>query len=176
MIRFLILNMQMMGAGKVENNGLNWNEVVDFFSKKYVSSRGAFSGSEASINNNVIEVNLKSKSKFIMLSRNMDKLISDFVMNSTGNRYEVKFNEPDTVDIFPKQDEIIKKMFEENAAKAAQAAQAKADAGATSVSNEVKVNTMPEGYKAENVSNTNAVPKAPTTNAGALTWRTSYGK
>ena len=98
----------------MENNGFNWNEVVDFFSKKYVSSRAAFTGSEAYINNNVIEVNLKSKSKFMMLSRNMDKLISDFVMNSSGSRYEVKFNEPDSFDVIPKQDEIIKKMMEEN--------------------------------------------------------------
>ena len=97
----------------MENNGFNWNEVVDFFSKKYVSSRAAFTGSEAYINNNVIEVNLKSKSKFMMLSRNMDKLISDFVMNSSGSRYEVKFNEPDSFDVIPKQDEIIKKMMEE---------------------------------------------------------------
>ena len=35
----------------MENNGFNWNEVVDFFSKKYVSSRAAFTGSEAYINN-----------------------------------------------------------------------------------------------------------------------------
>lgn len=106
----------------MENNGFNWNEVVDFFSKKYVSSRAAFTGSEAYINNNVIEVNLKSKSKFMMLSRNMDKLISDFVMNSSGSRYEVKFNEPDSFDVIPKQDEIIKKMMEENLARQAELA------------------------------------------------------
>lgn len=119
---------------------MNWNEVIDFFSKKYVSSRAAFTGSEACINNNVIEVNLKSKSKFIMQQRNMDKLISDFVMNSTGNRYDVKFFEPDVVESKPKQDEIIKKMLEQNAAKLS-------EAGA----NSAKINTMPEGYKARNI-------------------------
>ncbi len=123
----------------MENNGFNWNEVVDFFSKKYVSSRAAFSGSEASINGNVIEVNLKSKSKFMMLSRNMDKLISDFVMNSSGNRYEVKFNEPDAIDVIPKQDEIIRKMMEENLARQANVQQENA------MQNK-KVNGMPEGY------------------------------
>ncbi|MBQ7763888.1 hypothetical protein IJ384_00825, partial [bacterium] len=156
----------------MENNGLNWNEVVDFFSKKYVSSRGAFSGSEASINNNVLEVNLKSKSKFIMLSRNMDKLISDFVMNSTGNRYEVKFNEPDVVEVIPKQDEIIKRMLEENAAKAAKVAQTTANTENLKASKEVKVNTMPEGYKAGNTAN--SAPKAPVTN-NAPTWQPPTG-
>ena len=128
----------------MENNGFNWNEVVDFFSKKYVSSRAAFNGSEAYINNNVIEVNLKSKSKFMMLSRNMDKLISDFVMNSSGSRYEVKFNEPDAFDVIPKQDEIIKKVMEENLARQAELATQK-----KSESHTKKVNGMPEGYGAK---------------------------
>ena len=132
----------------MENNGFNWNEVVDFFSKKYVSSRAAFTGSEAYINNNVIEVNLKSKSKFMMLSRNMDKLISDFVMNSSGSRYEVKFNEPDSFDVIPKQDEIIKKMMEENMARQAELA-----AQRESESHSKKVNGMPEGYGAKAQSN-----------------------
>ncbi len=128
----------------MESNLFNWNEVVDFFSKKYISSRAAFSGSEANINNNVIEVNLKSKSKFIMLSKNMDKLISDFVMNSTGNRYEVKFNEPETIDIPTKQDDIIKKVLEENALKQAEI---KSTTNENTKSEEIKVNKMPEGYK-----------------------------
>ena len=132
----------------MENNGFNWNDVVDFFSKKYVSSRAAFNGSEAYINNNVIEVNLKSKSKFMMLSRNMDKLISDFVMNASGNRYEVKFNEPDVVDVIPKQDEIIKKMMEENLARQAELASQKE---ASKQNKEVK--GMPEGYGTKTHSN-----------------------
>ena len=158
----------------MENNGLNWNEVVDFFSKKYVSSRGAFSGSEASINNNVLEVNLKSKSKFIMLSRNMDKLISDFVMNSTGNRYEVKFNEPDVVEVIPKQDEIIKRMLEENAAKAAQTAQvaqSKTNAEPTNDAKDVNVNGMPEGYNVGNTASPAPAPKAAQSNSNAPTWQ-----
>ena len=132
----------------MENNGFNWNEVVDFFSKKYVSSRAAFTGSEAYINNNVIEVNLKSKSKFMMLSRNMDKLISDFVMNSSGSRYEVKFNEPDSFDVIPKQDEIIKKMMEENMAK-----QAELTTQRESETHSKKVNGMPNGYGTKAQSN-----------------------
>ena len=132
----------------MENNGFNWNEVVDFFSKKYVSSRAAFTGSEAYINNNVIEVNLKSKSKFMMLSRNMDKLISDFVMNSSGSRYEVKFNEPDSFDVIPKQDEIIKKMMEENMAR-----QAELTTQRESETHSKKVNGMPDGYGTKAQSN-----------------------
>lgn len=126
----------------MDNSVFNWNEVVDFFSKKYISSRAGFVGSEANINDNVIEVNLKSKSKFIMLQRNMDKLISDFVMNSTGKRYDVKFFEPENVDVFSsKQDELIKRIFEEKNNKS------------TLVNNQTnnntnisKVNKMPEGY------------------------------
>ena len=132
----------------MENNGFNWNEVVDFFSKKYVSSRAAFTGSEAYINNNVIEVNLKSKSKFMMLSRNMDKLISDFVMNSSGSRYEVKFNEPDSFDVIPKQDEIIKKMMEENMARQAELTKQR-----ESETHSKKVNGMPDGYGTKAQSN-----------------------
>lgn len=127
----------------MENNGFNWDEVVDFFSKKYVSSRAAFSGSEASINGNTIEVNLKSKSKFMMLSRNMDKLISDFVLNSSGTKYEVNFNEPDAVDVIPKQDEIIRKMMEENLARQAESSNNKSEKAQN-------VNRMPAGYGTSN--------------------------
>ena len=124
----------------MEENSLNWSEVVDFFSKKYVSSRAAFSGSSASLNNNKVDVNLKSKSKFMLISRNMDKLVSDFIMNSTGKRYEINFIEPDVVETgLPKQDEIIKKMMEENA-KLAQAPKSKEE------SETPKVNGMPAGY------------------------------
>lgn len=135
----------------MENNGFNWNEVVDFFSKKYVSSRVAFSGSEASINGNTIEVNLKSKSKFMMLSRNMDKLISDFVMNSSGTRYEVNFNEPDVVDVMPKQDEIIRKMMEENLARQAEAGNHKSEKAQN-------VNRMPAGYGSNSSNDDGNVP------------------
>ncbi len=131
----------------MDENVLNWNEVVDFFSKKYVSSRAAFSGSEAKINNNVIEVDLKSKSKFIMLTRNMDKLISDFVMNSTGNRYEVKFNEPDIVNTPQKENEIIKKVLEENVLKQQEIKDNNETNKNENKSKEIKVNKMPEGYK-----------------------------
>ena len=85
-----------------------------------------------------------------MQQRNMDKLISDFVMNSTGNRYDVKFFEPDVVDSKPKQDEIIKKMLEQNAVKLADA-QSNSTKKDTANTNGVKVNTMPEGYKARNI-------------------------
>ena len=134
-----------MGAKIVDENTLNWNEVIEFFSKKYISSRAAFMGSEATINQNAIEVNLKSKSKFMMLQRNMDKLISDFVMNSTGKRYEVKFLEPDVMENSlsnSKQDELIKKIFEENAFKV----QATSKNSSTNGSDMPQVNQMPKGY------------------------------
>ena len=135
-----------MEAIEVQNS-FNWNEVVDFFSKKYLSSRAGFIGSEANINHNVIEVNLKSKSKFMMLQRNMDKLISDFVMNSTGNRYEVRFHEPDVIEnTVTKQDELIKKIFEENAAKANQVPLKKVSSHTSHNSETQNVNQMPTGY------------------------------
>jgi len=135
-----------MEAIEVQNS-FNWNEVVDFFSKKYLSSRAGFIGSEANINHNVIEVNLKSKSKFMMLQRNMDKLISDFVMNSTGNRYEVRFHEPDVIEnTVTKQDELIKKIFEENAAKANQVPLKKVSSHTSHHSETQNVNQMPTGY------------------------------
>ena len=112
------------------------------FSKKYISSRAGFVGSEATINGETLEVSLKSKSKFMMLSRQMDQLISDFVMNATGQRYHVNFIEPENVESSnTKQEALIQKIFEENALKASQV-QEKTERQ----SKEPKVNRMPEGY------------------------------
>lgn len=138
----------------MSSNEFNWNEVVDFFSKKYVTSRAAFLGSTANINNGTIEVNLKSKSKFIMENRNMNKLISDFVMNSTGNRYNVSFSEPSEAMDTPqkdimqqKQDEIIKRMMEANEKLIHETPPPSTPNNAVAP----QVNRMPQGYGNGNV-------------------------
>ena len=103
----------------MENNEFVWNEVVDFFSKKYILTRAAFSGSEASIVGDTLEVNLKTKSKFMLEQKNIDKTISDFIYNTRGVKYKVNFNENVTIEpVENRQDDIIKHVLEENARKA----------------------------------------------------------
>ena len=103
-------------------NEIVWNEVVDFFSKKYVLTRAAFSGSKASINGDTLDVNLKTKSKFMLEQKNLDKTISDFIANTRGVRYQVHFIEPSSSEMesSSKESDIVKQMLEQNARLAAE--------------------------------------------------------
>ena len=67
----------------MENNGVNWGEVVDFFSKKYISLRAGLIGSEITVEGDQINVMLKSKSKFMLEQKNANKTISDIINNTT---------------------------------------------------------------------------------------------
>ena len=106
----------------MENKEFNWGEVVDFFSKKYILTRPSFTGSSAEIVGNKLNVTLGNKGKFLLLQKNVDKTVSDFVFNTTGNRFEVEFFEPDNIDFAMSreqmQDNLIKNMIDENAKRA----------------------------------------------------------
>ena len=104
----------------MENNELNWNEVVDFFSKKYILTRASFMNSQISIDNNCVNVKLGARGKFMLLQKNIDKTVSEYIFNTTGKRYEVNFIEPDaeSVNNVNREDDIIKKLLEENAKRA----------------------------------------------------------
>ena len=105
----------------MDNKEFNWEEVVDFFSKKYILTRPSFTNSSAEIVDGKINVTLGNKGKFLLLQKNVDKTVSDFVFNTTGKRYEVLFFEPENnnfaVDREQLQDKMIKGMLDENAKK-----------------------------------------------------------
>ena len=79
----------------MEIKDFNWNEVVDFFSKKYILTKASFSNSTAEVVGNKVNVHLGARGKFLLLQKNIDKTVSDFVFNTTGKRYEFEFFEPD---------------------------------------------------------------------------------
>jgi len=114
-----------LGAIQLENNELNWNDVVDFFSKKYILTRASFMNSSATIENDCVNVNLGAKGKFMLLQKNIDKTVSEYIFNTTGKRYEVNFIEPDNniVNNVNREDDIIKKLLEENAKRAQELAE-----------------------------------------------------
>ena len=103
----------------MNENIFNWNEVVDFFSKNYFFTRYAFLNSEATINNDRVDVFLKTKSKFILTQKNMDKVVGDVIFNTVGKKYKVNFIEPEVLEvpIEDKEDFIIKQVLEENTKK-----------------------------------------------------------
>lgn len=62
----------------MDNNEVNWGEVIDFFSKKYISLRAMLMGSEISVENDNINVMLKSKGKFMLEQKMLTKLLVNF--------------------------------------------------------------------------------------------------
>ena len=100
----------------MDNNEVNWGEVIDFFSKKYISLRAMLMGSEISVENDNINVMLKSKGKFMLEQKNANKTISEFLHNTTGKTYSVAFLEPDKIEPRENKEEtIIKNILAENA-------------------------------------------------------------
>ncbi|MBO5143299.1 MAG: PolC-type DNA polymerase III, partial [Clostridia bacterium] len=99
---------------------MNWNDVVDFFSKKYILTRASFMNSQATVENDCVNVKLGAKGKFMLLQKNIDKTVSDYIFNTSGKRYEVNFIEPENEVItnVNREDDIIKKLLEENAKRA----------------------------------------------------------
>ena len=45
----------------MEEKEIIWNEVIDFFAKKYVAIKACLLGSTITLNGDVLNVNLKSK-------------------------------------------------------------------------------------------------------------------
>ena len=100
----------------MDNNEVNWGEVIDFFSKKYISLRAMLMGSEISVENDNINVMLKSKGKFMLEQKNANKTISEFLHNTTGKTYSIAFLEPDKIEQCENKEEtIIKNILAENA-------------------------------------------------------------
>ena len=102
----------------MENNGIRWVEVVNFFSKKYILTRPSFQNSTAQVIGDTLNVHLSAKGKFLLLQKNVDKTVSDFIFNTTGNRFKVEFFEPSNDEILSernsKEEEIVKELLEEN--------------------------------------------------------------
>jgi hypothetical protein len=99
----------------VDNNEINWGEVVDFFAKKYVSIKAALAGSNIDVQGDNVCVNLKSKSKFMLEQRNSNKLIEEYIKNSFGKIVNVTFKEQEIVeDSLSKEQEIIRNLMEKN--------------------------------------------------------------
>ncbi len=103
-----------MGARKVEQ--INWSEVVDFFSKKYVLTRASFLNSQAVVEDNIVHVHLGARGKFMLLQKNIDKTVSDYIFHTTGKKYEVDFIEPsgNIETTMSREEDIVKQLLEEN--------------------------------------------------------------
>ncbi len=96
-------------------NEVNWEDVVSFFSKKYIAVKAALAGSTAVLDNDTLCVNLKSKSKFMLEQKNISKLIAEYIKNTADKVVKVIFNEPDIIqDSLLKEKEIVKNILEKN--------------------------------------------------------------
>ena len=97
----------------MEEKEIVWNDVVDFFAKKYVSLKGALLGSEAKLDGNVLNVYLKTKGKSILESRNSNKTIEELIKNTCNKFVNVVFHEPEVIeDSLSKEREIVKSIME----------------------------------------------------------------
>ncbi len=103
----------------MDNKEFNWGEVVDFFSKKYILTRGSFANSKAEVVGDTVNVSLSARGKFLLLQKNIDKTVSDFIFNTTGKRYHIEFYEPDGKSFIEenktKQESIVRDILVENA-------------------------------------------------------------
>ena len=97
----------------MEEKEIVWNEIIDFFAKKYISLKGALLGSEAKIEGNTLNVYLKAKGKAMLESRNSNKTIEELIKNTCNKSVNVVFHEPEVIeDSLSKEREIVKSIME----------------------------------------------------------------
>jgi DNA polymerase-3 subunit alpha (Gram-positive type) len=97
----------------VEEKEIVWNEIIDFFAKKYISLKGALLGSEAKLEGNTLNVYLKAKGKAMLESRNSNKTIEELIKNTCNKSVNVVFHEPEVIeDSLSKEREIVKSIME----------------------------------------------------------------
>ena len=97
----------------MEEKEIIWEEVIDFFAKKYVAIKACLIGSSIELQGNVLNVKLKSKSKYMLEQKNSNKLIEEIVKNSFGKNVTVVFIEPEVIeDSLTKEKEIVLSLLE----------------------------------------------------------------
>ena len=97
----------------MEEKEIVWNEIIDFFAKKYISLKGALLGSEAKLEGNTLNVYLKAKGKAMLESRNSNKTIEELIKNTCNKSVNVVFHEPEAIeDSLSKEREIVKSIME----------------------------------------------------------------
>ena len=97
----------------MEEKEIAWDEVIDFFAKKYISLKGALLGSEAKLDGNNLNVYLKTKGKSILESRNSNRTIEELIRNTCNKTVNVVFHEPEVIeDSLSKEREIVKNIME----------------------------------------------------------------
>ena len=97
----------------MEEKEIIWDDVIGFFAKKYITIKAALSGSTIDTQGDIVNVHLKSKSKFMLEQKNSDKLIEEFIKNSFNKNVHVVFHENMMVeDSLNKEREIVKNILE----------------------------------------------------------------
>ena len=97
----------------MEEKEIVWDEVIDFFAKKYISLKGALLGSTACLNGNILDIQLKTKGKALLELRNSNRTIEEFVKNTFQRNVTAVFHEPEVVeDSLNKEREIVKSILE----------------------------------------------------------------
>ena len=127
----------------MEEKAIVWDEILDFFSKKYISLKGALLGSSMEIADDNLIVHLKSKSKFILNQKNAAKTIEDYVKNTCDKIVKVSFVEPDVIeDSLAKERAIVEQMLEKQKQEAAEKKNTQENAVHISESNSNIVNNQ----------------------------------
>ena len=97
----------------MEEKEIVWDEVIDFFAKKYISLKGALLGSTACLNGDILDIQLKTKGKALLELRNSNRTIEEFVKNTFQRNVTAVFHEPEVVeDSLNKEREIVKNILE----------------------------------------------------------------
>ena len=97
----------------MEEKEIVWDEVIDFFAKKYISLKGALLGSTACLNGDILDIQLKTKGKALLELRNSNRTIEEFVKNTFQRNVTAVFHEPEVVeDSLNKEREIVKSILE----------------------------------------------------------------
>jgi hypothetical protein len=83
----VILNVK----GIKENNDFEWNNILNSINYTHIATKVALANSQALICDNTIDIKLNSKSKFLLQKSNMDREISNYIIENFNKHFKIKF-------------------------------------------------------------------------------------
>ncbi len=93
---------------------INWGEIIKYCSEKHKSLKACLAGSNIDIGDNVVNVSLKSKSKFILEQKKADLMVEKYIKDKFNTDMKIVFKEENYIDdSLNKEKEIVKSILED---------------------------------------------------------------
>jgi DNA polymerase-3 subunit alpha (Gram-positive type) len=94
-----------------KNNEFEWNNILNSLNYTHIANKVALANSQALICDNTIDIKLNSKSKFLLQKSNMDREISNYIVENFNKHFKINFIDPENDENIDKEETIVKEIL-----------------------------------------------------------------